>query len=378
MIYIHGGGFLTGSGDDDMYGPKFLLNHNIVLVTLNYRLEAFGFLCLDTPEVPGNAGLKDQTAAFRWVKNNIPHFGGDPENVTIFGESAGGASVTFHMLSSASEGLFAKAISQSGVCIHDWAYDLDGKTRAFRIGKALGKEANDTEELLEFLQNVPARKLIGVNLKAASEDEKHRGLPLHLRPVIEKKFENTQAFLTEHPIDLLMSGKFHPVPFMIGYNSAEGLIVSYSDIKKVDFTNKFPSFLVPAEIARKVPETKLKKFGRRVKQFYCPNRDLNAEDVEIVTNIASDTHFIYGIYRMSDLYSAHSKSVYMYRFNLSTELNRFKSLFGLMEYAGACHVDELCYLFDSVMNRDVYEEQASLRQYVYMMTKMWTDFAKTG
>ncbi|CAH2233120.1 jg13984 [Pararge aegeria aegeria] len=283
MVYIHGGGYLSGSGNDDMYGPKFLLSQNIILVTINYRLEVFGFLCLDTPEVPGNAGLKDQVAAFRWIKNNIDQFGGDPENVTIFGESAGGASVSLHMLSSMSKGLFTRAISQSGVCLNDWAHDVEGKKRSFRIAKIFGKETDDMDELLGFLQSVPAKKLVGLNFKVGTEDEKYRGLHVRFGPVVEKKFEKAEAFLTENPLDLLYSGKFHPIPLLIGYNTGEGLVVSHSEAKKLDVKNKFPSFHVPAEIAVKVSEVKLKEFGERVKAFYCPNRDLCPEDIDIIS-----------------------------------------------------------------------------------------------
>lgn len=88
MFFIHGGAFKSGSGNIDHYGPDFLVQYGIVLVTINYRLEALGFLCLDTAEVPGNAGMKDQVTALKWVHENIANFGGDPKNVTIFGESA--------------------------------------------------------------------------------------------------------------------------------------------------------------------------------------------------------------------------------------------------------------------------------------------------
>ena len=110
MVFIHGGGFKTGSGNDDEYGPDFLVSHGVILVTLNYRLEALGFLCLDTEDVPGNAGLKDQAAALRWVQNNIKNFGGDPNNVTLFGESAGSSSTSLHVISPMSKGLFKRAI----------------------------------------------------------------------------------------------------------------------------------------------------------------------------------------------------------------------------------------------------------------------------
>lgn len=109
MVWFHGGGFHMGSGDTDLYGPDYLLepaaaDEGVVLVTLNYRLGPLGFLSVPAAGVPGNAGLKDQAAALRWVRDNIAVFGGDPDRVTIFGESAGGTSVQMHMLSPVSRG----------------------------------------------------------------------------------------------------------------------------------------------------------------------------------------------------------------------------------------------------------------------------------
>lgn len=89
MVFIHGGGFMMGSGCTDAYGPDYILQKDVILVTFNYRLGVSGFLSLDDPAlgVPGNAGLKDQTFALKWVQRNIENFGGDPNNVTIMGES---------------------------------------------------------------------------------------------------------------------------------------------------------------------------------------------------------------------------------------------------------------------------------------------------
>lgn len=148
--------------------------HEVVLVTFNYRLEVFGFLCLDNEEVPGNAGMKDQVAAMKWVKSNIAAFGGDAENITIFGCSAGAASTSYHLISKMSEGLFNKAICQSGVCLNDWSYNLYAKKRAFQLGKLLGKETENTDELLEFLRNVPALSLVNISLP--SLDVKNRDI----------------------------------------------------------------------------------------------------------------------------------------------------------------------------------------------------------
>ncbi|VEN50797.1 unnamed protein product [Callosobruchus maculatus] len=114
MVWIHGGGFLVGNPDIEYYGPDYFMEHNIVLVQISYRLSSFGFLSTEDMESPGNYGLKDQHIAFRWIKENIEYFGGDPNEVTIFGESAGAASVQYHMLNPENKGLFHRAISQSG------------------------------------------------------------------------------------------------------------------------------------------------------------------------------------------------------------------------------------------------------------------------
>lgn len=135
MFWIHGGGYVSGTGDDTEYGPLFLVRQDVVLVTINYRLEVFGFLNLESEDVPGNAGMKDQVAALRWVKKNIANFGGDPDNITIFGESAGGASTSYHLISPMSKGLFKRAIVQSGVSIGYWAQSYKPRERGFALAR---------------------------------------------------------------------------------------------------------------------------------------------------------------------------------------------------------------------------------------------------
>ena len=102
MVWIHGGAFNTGSSN--IYGAEFLLDRDIVLVTINYRLGIFGFFSTADSVAPGNFGLKDQVLALKWIQENIKAFGGDPKKVTLFGESAGGASVSLHALSDLSTG----------------------------------------------------------------------------------------------------------------------------------------------------------------------------------------------------------------------------------------------------------------------------------
>lgn len=110
IVFIHSGGFYQSSGRSDEFGPQYLIRRDIVLVTINYRLAALGFLSTGTKEAPGNNGLKDQVVALRWIKNHIQSFGGDPHSITIMGHGAGAMSVTLHMVSPMSKG-------ESDICV---------------------------------------------------------------------------------------------------------------------------------------------------------------------------------------------------------------------------------------------------------------------
>lgn len=148
LFWIHGGGFQFGNGNAFLYGPDYLIPENIILVTINYRLGALGFLNTGTHDAPGNAGLKDQVLALKWVQDNIESFGGDPNEVTIGGQSAGSASVHYLLMSPLTKGLFKRAIAQSGVSVNPWAITDIPQQRAFMLGKALNYHTNDTEKLI--------------------------------------------------------------------------------------------------------------------------------------------------------------------------------------------------------------------------------------
>ncbi|CAK1552469.1 unnamed protein product [Leptosia nina] len=377
MVFIHGGGFVSGSGNSDIYGPEFLIQQNVVLVTINYRLELFGFLCLDIPEVPGNAGLKDQVLALRWIQNNITSFGGDAGNVTIFGESAGAASVTYHMVSPKSRGLFHKVIAQSGVCTADWAQSINLKERSLKVCKALGKETTNPTEALQFLQSVPARDLVNKNFMTKTSDEKHRGLPIYFGPTVEQNFGDNAHFLLENPENLILQNNIKKVPLMIGYTSKEGIITLGIELRKLEYRKKNPSSYVPREIYLTVSENKLKEFGERIKKFYFGD-EIREEDSEKICDLQSDLYFTYPPQRFLQLYSRYKQPIYMYRFNHDTELNFFKNIMGGSEIKGACHVDELFYLFCNTVNRDYYREDEKLRNIIDTVVQLWTDFAKTG
>lgn len=159
MFWVHGGAFVAGSSKTEVYGPEFLLTEDVVVVTINYRLGILGFLAMEDPklEVPGNAAFKDMVMALKWVQKNIEQFNGDPNNVTVFGESAGGASVHLLMLSPMCKGLFHKVIAQSGCALNVWA---QGSRCSKLVAEKLGFISDNEAEILMYLQGVPVGKIL--------------------------------------------------------------------------------------------------------------------------------------------------------------------------------------------------------------------------
>lgn len=165
MVWFHGGGWQCGSGISSFYGPDFLLDHDIVLVSANFRLGPLGFLSTETLDCPGNNGLKDQLQVLRWVRDNIAAFGGDPQSVTVFGESAGGASVTYHMLSEKSRGLLHRGIAQSGTYYNPWAQPAHkgvAAARAVKLTELVGCDTagEDWASKLRCLRGKQAEEIV--------------------------------------------------------------------------------------------------------------------------------------------------------------------------------------------------------------------------
>ncbi|RZC37157.1 COesterase and/or Abhydrolase 3 domain containing protein, partial [Asbolus verrucosus] len=255
MMFIHGGAFIAGSSDRSMYGPEFLMTEDIVLVTINYRLGALGFLAIDDPTlgVTGNAGFKDMVQALKWIKNNIKQFGGDSDNVTIFGESAGGASVHYLVLSP-----LAKAIIQSASVLCPWAH---GVNSAQKLAEIIGFTATDNKKILQFLQEVPVEKLVEGQIKLGDwlSPVKKR----HVGPSVELESEN--AFLSEDPIKLINSGDYNQVPLMFGYTSLEGIFEEGS--KLLGFQSNLEEF-VPYYLGYQQDSDDFKEINKKILEFY--------------------------------------------------------------------------------------------------------------
>ncbi|XP_021201298.3 esterase FE4 isoform X1 [Helicoverpa armigera] len=376
MVWIHGGGFYTGSGDSDFYGPEFFMAHDVILVTINYRLEVLGFLCLDTEEVPGNAGLKDQVLALKWVKQNIAAFGGDPNNITIFGCSAGSASVSCHLVSKMSANLFNKAICQSGVCLNEWSYNIYARQRAFQLGKLLGKETDNPTELLEFLRTVPASSLVNIQLPILELQYNDLLDSILFGPVVEKAGLEENKFLSDLPIELVKKGQMAKVPVILGYTSGDGIEIG----RKLPLTAGFlsiPSTIVPRELKLKWEPERVQKADGRIRKHYFNDQPISMELIQEYTDFETDRAFLYNIMRYARYHvQVTSAPVYFYEFVAETERNFTKKAYNMDSLKGVCHSDELAYLFN-VTCLDIPLTDES-RDIIKQFVRLWVNFARTG
>ncbi|MEF3696041.1 carboxylesterase/lipase family protein, partial [Desulfolutivibrio sp.] len=229
MVFFHGGAFLSGAGSLSLYAGEALVREGVVLVTVNYRLGALGFmahplLSAESPRgVSGNYGLLDQQAALSWVQENIAAFGGDPDNVTVFGQSAGATSVLAHLVSPGAAGLFHKAILQSPVAPGAFrplkqpargtapAEDI-GRRIAARLGARLGTDPHS--DILAALRAASADDV----LAAAEALRPEVGLEVAgivCSPTVDG------VVVPDHPLTLFSQGRRHPAPLVIGTTANE-------------------------------------------------------------------------------------------------------------------------------------------------------------
>ncbi|XP_048521679.1 juvenile hormone esterase-like [Dendroctonus ponderosae] len=172
MFWIYGGGFFAGNSDFDYYDPTPFLEEDVIVVTFNYRLNVFGFLSTEDQIVPGNAALKDQLMALKWTKTNIAFFGGNPQNITIFGQSAGAMSVGYHLVSLKSRDLFSGAILESGSALRDY-FQSNANKNALAVASQINSSISTTsssQNILSILQAVDAEKLVTIAKEIQSKE----------------------------------------------------------------------------------------------------------------------------------------------------------------------------------------------------------------
>lgn len=261
------------------------MQNDVILVTFNYRLSVLGFLSLSDPSlnVPGNAGLKDQVLALKWVRNNIAKFGGDDENITLFGESAGAASVHFMLCTEQAKGLFHKAICMSGCILNNWAFTRSATDLGYRLACAKGYNGeNDDRAVLEYLKNLPGNELLDTT--ELNHESVAKGGFYAFVPTIEP-YDSTEAIVTKPLLELLKIAWGNDVPLMIGGNSFEGL-VRYPYIKhRPEFLELYKTSLeklLPPELKEGISEDQQQTYVKAIRNLHFP--DIEGDKQKLTLN----------------------------------------------------------------------------------------------
>uniref|UniRef100_A0A8C2MLA4 Carboxylic ester hydrolase n=1 Tax=Cricetulus griseus TaxID=10029 RepID=A0A8C2MLA4_CRIGR len=329
MVWIHGGGLAMGMAS--MYdGSKLAAIEDIVVVTIQYRLGVLGYFSTGDEHARGNWGYLDQVAALRWVQQNIAHFGGNPDRVTIFGESAGGTSVSSLVLSPMSKGLFHGAIMQSGVAMLPGLISHSVEVVYTMVANLSGCDQMDSEALVGCLRGKSEEELLAIT-------KVFKIIPA----VVDGEF------FPRHPEELLVSADFRPVPSIIGINNDE-----YSWDIPMMVSPDFTDMLVEEYLGDiEDPETLQVQFQEMMKDF---------------------------MFVIPALQVARAQSplapVYFYEFQHPT--NFFKDI--KPPHVKADHGDDIFYVFGSSYwgsKFDFTEEEELLSRRIM---KYWANFARHG
>ncbi len=356
MVWIHGGAHQFGSGDYSTYQANGLAEKGVVLVTINYRLGVMGYmahpaLSKDDPNgVSGNYGTQDQIAALKWVKDNISAYGGDPNNVTIFGESAGSWSVTELMTSPLAKGLFHKAIGQSGASTYHLG-QMEGNPLGWMSGYEAGESVTDALGLSD-----PSAQ----ELRALSANE--------VQSVVTEKMadgfhQNRDGYVfPENVGHSFKNGSFHAVPTLFGYNADEATLFFPNDPQPSVWIDDFPREGKQAQLEalREHYPTK----ADTLMQLY----DLENDFEKAGTQFMGDEIFGVNVRYVTRQNEAKGQPAYIYSFGrIPPSKNQTLDAF---------HAAEIPFVFNS--GEGILGISESDKKLTEMMTSYWTNFAKSG
>lgn len=354
MVWIHGGAFITGSGSTPWYdGANFAAHHDVVVVTINYRLGVLGFTYLaelagSDYQASGSVGILDQAAALGWVRDNIAAFGGDPGNVTIFGESAGAMSVGTLLGLPQASGLFHRAILQSGASSN--SLEPEQATRyATELLAALDLGPGDTARL----QQLPIEALLEAQGKLALAYAQ-RGMMF--QPVVDG------TVLEHRPLDSVAAGSVAGVPILVGTNRDEWNLFSVMD----------PRFAATDDAALGTAASGLfGDGGAAAVSTYRAGRP-GATPAQILSAMTTDSVFRVPAVRLAEAQQKAGGEAWMYLFDWATP-----AFGGLL---GSCHALEIPFVFDNLHQPGaaVFVGERAPAELARAMNAAWAAFARDG
>jgi para-nitrobenzyl esterase len=360
MVWIHGGAFVFGSGGGSYDGAHLARTFGVVLVTLNYRLGSLGYFAHPalsaevTPPSSGAYGIQDQTLALQWVKNNIRNFGGDPANVTIFGESAGGHSVCFHLLSPASRGLFHRAIMESGYCTQGGETRTAAEAEGTRYATAKG--CTDPAQALSCLRALPPTDLIASapNTQLGGIFYQGKGEGFTFQPVIDG------VVLPDQPATVLAAGNIAKVPVIQGSNTAEGILFHSGVFGDMPLTTEAD---YRAALGR--------RFGTNVDAIVAQYPFSASAPNDALSVVSSDAFFVCPARRTARLLAGAGVTTYLYSFDGPLDPALRPALTGK-----SFHSADIPYIFGNTFVLGTIPE--AYKPLAAAMQGYWTRFAKTG
>jgi len=380
MLWIHGGAFTEGSGSD--YDPVYFMEKDVVVVTINYRLGPLGFLTFGNDLASGNLGLRDQQLAIQWTRNYIQNFGGNPNKITIFGESAGGQSVHAQVLSHHNQGLIHGAIAQSGTILNT-PVAARPERMAVKVAEKFNCSSNKLDEdMLECLQEIPAQELIegtGLDPNDWLNGQNH----LTFMPVVDHFCSN--PFMPIHPLEALKTGAYNKVPFMSGTTKEEGaavLMMMWESLEQMEenWDTMGPSFLgIWKSWNASEIDDETRMIAQIMKKYYTGD-DFTQENKDSLTAMFGDGLFHASDQKTVSLMSEGSSPVFNYLLTYKGS-NSVASLFTESEEDfGVVHGDDLQYLFKMPpYNKDEgIESTEDDKKMIDLMVTYWSNFAKYG
>ncbi|XP_063619268.1 esterase E4-like [Cydia splendana] len=372
LVYVHGGKFLFGFGD--YYRPEYLIEQDVILVTLNYRLHALGFLCLHIPEAAGNMGLKDTVMALKWVKNNISKFNGDENNIVAIGESAGGAIVTSYLISEMANGLVNKIIALSGVCVSDlFMIDDDPIFKAKHLASIFQQEFSDVRSLYDYLMKLPIEEL----LYAAAMVEYSRPpsiISAYFLPVVEKKFVNKRYF-DEYPLIKFRENLHKKLPVLFGVNTYEGgFFIRQDKAGNIKFENDFRYF-IPRFLFVQPYSADGVEIAKKIRNYYFDGAAIDQTKKLEYINFVSDAYFKRDIMTFLNTFGKHSdRGLYVFQLSHSSKMNTRKAQ--QLGLKGTVHGDLLQYIFYRKGKADIANEKD--KEIITIINQTISNFARTG
>uniref|UniRef100_A0A8C6MA17 Carboxylic ester hydrolase n=1 Tax=Nothobranchius furzeri TaxID=105023 RepID=A0A8C6MA17_NOTFU len=369
LVWIFGGGFSVGTSSLDIYNGSILSkSEGVVVVSMNYRVGAFGFLSLpNNHNIRGNAGLLDQRLALTWVAKNIAAFGGDPSKVTLFGESAGSASVGFHLLSPGSQSLFQRAVMQSGSPNAPWGTMTQNEAldRAMMLGKLLGCSTSHPVQMEDCLQQADPQRISEKQYEVLT---KPTVLALPFLPVVDGDFlpDQVEVLLntTNLPKKELMlglvknEGTYFLVYGMPGFNMTGDSLISRNDFLE----GILIAMIDDSDISRETTIFQYTDWND------VENRTKNRN---LLGNLVGDQLFFCPVLEFAQRYSQHGGKTYMYLFDHQSSVNPWP------EWMGVMHGYEIEFIFGMPLKSSLGYTKSEIAMSKKFM-KHWANFARHG